>query len=452
MARFRLLLSLLVVFAAVCYGQLQAEETHVMNCGHYIAIAHIQQIPVGGLPLRGNLVFVLAQPRRAFARVFFPRQLAIAEPETEPEAPEPESVVEAIPGPEDRSDSSTTSTIEEDSGEDYLPTPMPIESDEEDTAVSAGESSDQPIPTPIVAEEDDMAVEAGDSSELPVPMPPLDPTEEDDEAVSFAPDVFAPETDGKETDGEETDGEESAVTEIVRTLTEDDEEEEEKEASAGGESGSASVDVDSSDDDCGDGSVGVEESTVDAAENAAEEEDPSSLLSRLDGLFSVVHPLSLFRDDAATFARLHAMRKRALDAMHEAMEQAMAEQSEEGDAAQVKEDRTILEADGDSLPLTFASVLPVLPVPSEWAPEWSATTVIGVVLLSLAFVLLVAMMLLSLASILYGCTEPEDDDASVLLLAAEDTNTPLLKTYMVEYSPDDKPSLNNYEPPTVSAK
>ncbi|CAI5989201.1 unnamed protein product [Closterium sp. NIES-64] len=72
-------------------------------------------------------------------------------------------------------------------------------------------------------------------------------------------------------------------------------------------------------------------------------------------------------------------------------------------------------------------------------PGWTVANIVGLVVLGLAFVFLVTMMILSLASIIYGCADPEDDDSTVLLYE-DNTKTPLLKvglgvlSYVVEYS------------------
>ncbi|GJP68418.1 hypothetical protein CLOP_g25132 [Closterium sp. NIES-67] len=109
-------------------------------------------------------------------------------------------------------------------------------------------------------------------------------------------------------------------------------------------------------------------------------------------------------------------------------EDASSEEDASMEAVPIEDDDSA--ATGDDAEVT---VMVDYPLPTI-LPYWTVTNIIGLVLLGMAFVLLVTMMILSLASILYGCADPEDDDSTVLLYE-DNTKTPLLKSYVVEYSP-----------------
>lgn len=78
--------------------------------------------------------------------------------------------------------------------------------------------------------------------------------------------------------------------------------------------------------------------------------------------------------------------------------------------------------------------------------EWTTSNILVAVLVAVAAANLVVMMLLSLASLIYGC--PEEEPESTVLVVTPDQTTPLLKTYEVLYDNREKACSEGMEPDT----
>ncbi|CAI5462428.1 unnamed protein product [Closterium sp. Yama58-4] len=465
MARVLLLSALLVVSVALVYGQFEVSETQGQNCGHYVAFTQLEPSNVGGLHLRGNIMFVVANRLPSVTRMIvhrFPSSISdiLSDLHTRPQDTE-ESFESA---------ESTESSQSSESSDDEIPTPVPIENEEEDAFATGGESSivtnvtpessDEEIPTPVPIENDEdyAPVTGGDSSPVTSVSSETTPDEttEDTETENVRMLTAEDDSDAAVTADPASDKvTEDTETENVRLLTAEDDSD-------------AAVTADPVSDER------LPTETDDAA--AAKRSDPLTsafeafVLSRdwskkldLDDLFSMIPPQDQSSKHLQLFQEFVKAAKEFQSNAQTAQEQE--ESSESGDSGNESSEN---ESSENGIPdyvdqvdddlteylskLDSATAVPVddddsavsgddaevtvvddyFPFPSI-LPGWTVTNIIGLVILGLAFVFLVTMMILSLASIIYGCADPEDDDSTILLYE-DNTKTPLLKSYVVEYS------------------
>ncbi|CAI5465694.1 unnamed protein product [Closterium sp. Yama58-4] len=453
MARVLLLTALLVVSVALVYGQFEVSETQGQNCGHYVAFTQLQPSNVGGLHLRGNIMFVVANRLPSVTRMIvhrFPSSISdiLNDLHTKPEDMEESS----------ESAESTDSSETSESSDEEIPTPVPIENGEEDAFATGGESS---IVTNVTPESSD--------EEIPTPVP-IENDEED--AIATGGESSTVTSVSSETTRDEAT--EDTETENVRMLTAEDDSD-------------AAVTADPASDER------LPTETDDAA--AAKRSDPLTsafeafVLSRdwtkkldLDDLFSMIPPQDQSSKHMQLFQEFVKAAKEFQSNAQTAQEQD--ESSESGDSEneslenespdymvdqmlpdQVDGDLTeylskldsptaVPVDDDDSAVSGDDAVVTVVddfyPFPNL-LPGWTVANIVGLVILGLAFVFLVTMMILSLASIIYGCADPEDDDSTVLLYE-DNTKTPLLKSYVVEYSSPRGQHVNpvaKYVPPVA---
>ncbi|CAI5975488.1 unnamed protein product [Closterium sp. NIES-65] len=479
MARVLLLSALLVVSVALVYGQFEASESQGQNCGHYVAFTQLEPGNVGGLHLRGNIMFVVANRLPSVTRMIvhrFPSSISdiLSDLHTKPQDTEETS----------ESTEPTDSSESSESSDEEISPPVPIEN-EEDASATGGESSivtnvtpesldeEIPSPVPIETDEEDASATGGDSS--PVTSVSSETTRdkatEDTETENVRMLTAEDDSDAAVTADPDSDKvSEDTETENVRMLTAEDDSD-------------AAVTADPASDER------LPTETDDAA--ATKRSDPLAsafdafVLSRdwtkkldLDDLFSMIPPqaqsskhLQLFLEfvKAAKEFQSNAQTPQEQDesaesgdsenesSENESSEDESSEnESSEGESSENGIPDSVDQVDDDLTEylskLDSTTAVPVddedsavsgddaevtvvddyFPFPSI-LPGWTVANIVGLVVLGLAFVFLVTMMILSLASIIYGCADPEDDDSTVLLYE-DNTKTPLLKSYVVEYS------------------
>lgn len=158
---------------------------------------------------------------------------------------------------------------------------------------------------------------------------------------------------------------------------------------------------------------------------------PEGVARSMESLFTLAHPLSLFRENIEEMNQWQAARMHALAALHGQMIHRMLETSLEepsatsaAGAAGVVEGATAeqprLERGLVAVPELDASTL------GDMGPiEWNSTAVCGLVLLGLSVSLLLSMLLMGLSSVIYGTPEDEEDEKAAVRGAS--VQTPLLK-------------------------
>lgn len=183
----------------------------------------------------------------------------------------------------------------------------------------------------------------------------------------------------------------------------------------------------------------------------------------MDSLLALGHPLALFRDDLPGLRRWHEARMTALETLRRAVLLTGNEDSSSLSLSDVEgqdpavtsavaaaregrgldEDPFRLNADEDR---SEPEDLMLEGAPDE--ADWTPMNMAGLALLSVAFGLLVTMLLLSLSNLIYGCNEETES-----FLPPETTiDTPLLKWLqageVVDKATPDSDAKCVYEPPS----